>query len=741
MSDLLGHDDFRLADLRLAEPQLRACAAAGIDSIAALAAAGTTAVDPQLGAAAERARAFLDRALPRLGRVDLDRPLAELLGLLRERRRVGRALEQLGLRSVGQLLACPEEELLAARGVGPRTLAALRDAIGKQAGREPGAAPVLDWLPDSWLELRLEDLGFDADDGSRLTADGARTLRDLLLGRGPADPRLRGLVRRSLERHAAGAAAPRAADHGDGSVAAILDRCRAGLEPPEQQLLDHLLGLGRRPTALPRAALFLRLPVQEAEQLAGGLRQRLRASFADRLAQLAAEARAALAVHEGVVGVDDLALGTALHGAARSGTDPGVPLRLLAFTHPERWCFEAERLCATTADQLRLVIRALRRAMRSDQPPVAVATLTAAVAEALPSCPPGVIVHALRRILGYSLSLHPDRGEVVTVRRTSLAARLEALLDEAGAPVALDDLLFAYRDRHGRASRRRIADALRSHGVFLEIAPSRWSLHARHVDELELLRPEAERLAAAAVQRDERLSLGEHVGRGAISERSAFLLADLLRRAPELRALGRGDFVPRARGLSDTVQRLVAELQRAMGEVPFSRFLQNQPPRRHRLVARLLRCNRRFVSPAPDRIDLAENYPLAGDRLRMILHEVRICLEEGAGYATVARARRALDSAGLGGVFLSEHLLLDIVRRHGEFELLPGGWIAAPGTGLARWIQRTAREILRSHLGGLTHQQIVAERPELAEFRECLAELLEQDPLVQTADGLHYQLA
>ena len=33
-------------------------------------------------------------------------------------------------------------------------------------------------------------------------------------------------------------------------------------------------------------------------------------------------------------------------------------------------------------------------------------------------------------------------------------------------------------------------------------------------------------------------------------------------------------------------------------------------------------------------------------------------------------------AAELGGDFLSDHMLFDLLRRHGRFELLPGGWIA-----------------------------------------------------------------
>ncbi|MEY2981787.1 MAG: hypothetical protein RL562_2014, partial [Planctomycetota bacterium] len=304
-----------------------------------------------------------------------------------------------------------------------------------------------------------------------------------------------------------------------------------------------------------------------------------------------------------------------------------------------------------------------------------------------------------------------------------------------------DDLLFRYRDRFGRGAAQRIRDALRRRPLFLEVAPRTWSLRSRHVDELELLRPEAERMVEDLARTGGRIQLGERVRHGEISERCAFLLTAMLADVPSLRALGRGEFVLRQAGPSPRTAALVEELRRAMGEVPFARFLQNCSPGDRPLVARLLQTNRLFVSPAKDRIDLAENYPLTGERLRLLLHAVRTCVEESGGYAPLARVQGALEAAELGGSFLTDHLLLDVLRRHGGFEILSGTVVADPALHLGPFLQRIARDILRARVAGLTFQQIVAERPELAEFSTCLQGLLEADPLVQSEDGLHYQLA
>ena len=77
-------------------------------------------------------------------------------------------------------------------------------------------------------------------------------------------------------------------------------------------------------------------------------------------------------------------------------------------------------------------------------------------------------------------------------------------------------------------------------------------------------------------------------------------------------------------------------------------------------------------------------------------------------------------------------------RRNSDFEILPGGLVAQNSLGLAGWIQQRAREALRGASSSLTVSEVIAEHPELAKFEECLHELLETDPMVQTRDGLHF---
>ena len=528
------------------------------------------------------------------------------------------------------------------------------------------------------------------------------------------------------------------ADHDPPQFPAILRRVRDALDETDRRLLDAIFGIGRRATTPQTAAIVLRLDAAGLEPRLRAIRDALAAHARPWLDAMLADARRELLVHDGVLGIDSLASGSALREASNHAPDPLLPLRLIAFWSPESLTVEGDHLCAIAAKALPDFVRAVRGQLERASPPIRVADLVRELG--LPPRRHALLLHVLVRVLGLGVTVDPRLGELVGRPRRTVAERLELLLLDASEPVAVDDLLFRHRDRFGAVKRARLNDALFAHGTFLEVGPRVWSLRARHLEELELLRPEAERIAKEIVATDARRSLGEAVRSGALSERSAFLLADLLRRESSIRPLGRGEFVPRRRGLPPLVAAIADELRRAMGEVPFARFLQNQAPARQRLVARLLRVNRCFVSPSRDRVDLLEHWPFDPARLLLLLRTVRIALADRDGYAPLARLREPLAAAGFDHEFLTEHLVLDLLRRHGDFDLLPGGIVAERGVGLARRILSEARKVLRAQPLGLSLAQMLAERPDLAEFECCLRELLHHDPLVQSQDGLRYQV-
>jgi hypothetical protein len=189
------------------------------------------------------------------------------------------------------------------------------------------------------------------------------------------------------------------------------------------------------------------------------------------------------------------------------------------------------------------------------------------------------------------------------------------------------------------------------------------------------------------------------------------------------------------------MERLLQAFRRAQGEVVLSRFLDNQPQSQRRLMERLLRENRCFVFPATDRIDVLANYPFNPERMQRLLALVDGCLQSQGGHAPLAMVLEAVNQTELGGKWLDATLLTEVLRRHGNFDLLPGAILASKDLQLGGWLLRRARAALRAAAIPITVQEILAERPELASFRDCLQELLQQDPLVQSPDGMHFMIA
>jgi hypothetical protein len=186
--------------------------------------------------------------------------------------------------------------------------------------------------------------------------------------------------------------------------------------------------------------------------------------------------------------------------------------------------------------------------------------------------------------------------------------------------------------------------------------------------------------------------------------------------------------------------RLMGAFRRAAGDVVASRFIENQPPAQRRLVRRLLEHNRAFVQPSEDRIDTLTNYPFNAERMARLITLVREHLQRRTGYAQVTALKAAADKADLGGQWLSPELLADILRRNGPFEVLPSGIVALDHLSLTTTLLRSARQALRDAGEPVTVEDVVRARPDLAEFADCLGELLGKDPLVQSPDGNYFVL-
>jgi hypothetical protein len=300
--------------------------------------------------------------------------------------------------------------------------------------------------------------------------------------------------------------------------------------------------------------------------------------------------------------------------------------------------------------------------------------------------------------------------------------------------------VFHYRDRYRQARKGRLLANMRRDSAFVEIGPEAWSLRCWHEDELSTATEQADQLAPQICKVGGKNNVASMLRDGGASQREVFLVVDCLRRDDRVRSLGRGDFCPATSTRSQVLEELMRDFRSAMGEVPLSRFLDNQPPGRRRLVDSLLHENRLFVQPSPDRIDVLTNYPFNEERMALLLKLSREYLDKAGGYSTLSALRAVVNETDLGGGWLGDHLLGDLLRRQGSFEMLPGEILAEPELELGGWIQARARDALRCASMPMTVDEILVEEPELAEFSDCMRELLRQDPMVQTADGRRYQV-
>ncbi len=737
--------DPRLELLRPDPAAREAAARLGVSSATQLLAVDPATLDPELRDLATRASLLMQR-LAELSerRAVSPQALATPIEDVVEDRRARRLLQRLGVGSIAEYLATSNQTLLAQRGLGARTLETCERSIRRALDRR---APTLleDLLPDISLDrLPLADEVRSALQERALHRlhDAAQASLDTL------SPSLRDTIRSALQRvwssSDPGERRPAKADVEQPALRRLVRSALARLSRPAAvQVLRRLLGFECRPRRVRAIAAELKIEPDEVLALAAEAIEELRTELAAELSLLCSDLDRELAAAGGVLDAHHVDRGSRL-GRTLAGHPGDFVLRLLAALDPDRLSFDGQRLIELSRPRLIAVNRALGRVLQQLGPRPLAHRAERRLARAVDGdLPEALFSHLLERHHGRSLRFRAHGAPRIVELPPRPADRLQRILEDVGRPLHLDDLQFHYRDRHRHASRRRIHQTLRGDRRFVETAPCCFELRATLLDEIETARPFAEHFRDLVVQRGVRTSVFEPFGAGdqAPSSRTAHLAIDRLRQDRAVRYLGRGDFVPgQGRRGSPVVEELVEDLRRAMGELPFARFLQNQPPRRRALVARLLRENRRFVFPTRDRVDLLDNYPFGQERLRQLIRETDMQLEDHNGHASIEVLAEAVDRAGLGGVFLTHHLLLDLLRRHGDFEILPGPVVARADLGLGAWIQRTARDVLRSSGAPLSAAQVLAHSPELAEFESSLEPMLDLDPLVHTPDGLHYQL-
>ncbi|MBL8752934.1 MAG: hypothetical protein JNK15_06490 [Planctomycetes bacterium] len=508
----------------------------------------------------------------------------------------------------------------------------------------------------------------------------------------------------------------------------------------ERCWLADLVGIDKPPEQRPLLARATGISTAELDARA----ERLRATLAERAAGLCARLHqnvvADLDANDGVVMVAHAGQGSLLHVLAHATDDPELGLRFCAFLFGNEMHLHHGALYAMSPRRFRRLVRALPRLLPHTRLPLPVDTIAHELESLGHFVPRGALLQILRSELRIAIELDGERGEVAAADPRRPAARLAELLGQAGRPLPLADLVFAWRECYRSGSRSRLQRLLRTSDLFLQVGPDAWALRADHKAALEAVHDNAEKVARQLQTLGGRHHVSTLLGDGT-DERTEWLVLDHLAHDPRVRLLGRGDACAATHRQSRVLEGLLAAFRKAAGEVVESLFLSNQPGSQRRLVQRLLRHNRRFVQPAPDRVDTLTNWPFNDERMQRLLALVDDHLRRRAGHATATALKVLVDQTDLGGDWLTPRLLADVLRRNGPFELLPGDIVARRELALATSVLRSARLALRDAGVPLSVDDVLRARPELAEFAPCLHELLAGDPLVQSPDGVTFQLA
>lgn len=652
------------------------------------------------------------------------------------------AFEQLGLRTVADLLRTPRSKLLAVPGFGAHTY----DRVFRSALAACGQRSwYLSLLPERFVQLPLRDLCLDPQLVAALAEVDLHTVGDVLAPTGMRMAVMPGVgtegtqqVRRALENLIAVGVDSFDVFRGGEGADKVVERLLSLLVPNDRDLLGRHLGLAGSAQEVGTLARTMKLSVGDVrEQL-----ERARVLLIDRgagvLRSLREQVIRGLRRHEGVLTADQVVPGTLLHAAITDSPDRELPFRLLCFCYPRQFHLHGRLFTETSIKQMRSLLTALAPHVQPRRLPIRIDDLEDVLTVAHGAVPRGLLTEVARTMLNLEISDDGAGNEILVAPADAVADRLVAILEELTKPTLLEDLMFHYRDRHHAARKNALLQHLRADPRFIEVGRERWSLRAAHARELDAIKPRAERFAELILRLNGRHNVRDLAGDEAFSEGDAFLLTDCLRSYSFLRDLGRGDFCPRGNAQSHLVRELTNDFRRAMGDVPRSRFLVNLAPPQRRIYARLLRDNRLFVEPAPDRVDLLSNYPFNEERLHRLLVAVERQLERGQGYATLEDILAQINATDLGGAFMTRHLLRDLLRRHSSFELLPGDLVCLESLELSGWIQLRAREAIRAIGMPLTPAELADLTPELGKFTECLALLMSKDPLLQTPDGERY---
>lgn len=619
--------------------------------------------------------------------------------------------------------------------------------MSRPARSRKSAPPTWSWLlPQSLLALPLARLALPPATTDAFATAGMLTVADALAAPGSAtaaDGPFAGGRGEAL------AAALQRALH-DGlaqfsTAAADWPTLRSQLFGPlsdvERQWLEELVGFAHEAPPAPALARALGIPTAALDDRAEQVRTALATRASALLARLHQEAATDLRAFDGVLRVEHAAVGSIVQVLARSAPERELGLRLIAFLFPGECHYHRGVLFGLSPRRHRRLLRTLPGLVPPHRLPLPIDALLEELRKLDLHVPRGVLLHLLRMELRVAIELDPQHGEVAVADPRKPAARLVELLQEAGRPLSLPDLVFAYRERFRRGSTATIARHLRRGAEFVLLGPDTWALRTDHQKELAAVAPLVDKVARRLCAEGGRHHVADLLPEEERDERTVHYVLDRLADDPRVRLLGRGDACSATHRRSRVLENLLQALRKAAGDVVLGMFLDNQPPAHRRLVERLLRHNRLFVQPAEDRVDTLSNWPFNEERLQRLIAHVQDQLRQRTGYAHASAIKASLDRTDLGGEWLTVPLLTDVLRRNGPFEVLPGHILARADVGLTASVRRTLRQALRDAGESLTVAEVLQARPELSEFATGLEELLGSDPLVQTPDGVHFMLA
>lgn len=610
----------------------------------------------------------------------------------------------------------------------------------------PGAAMALALLPPELLHRPLANLALAPELLAHLHRHAVTTLADLL--RQPESSLgLQGwlqsdhvlAVRNAIAAclHLEPAPADASSDLPLANWPSIYEQLQRELPTPHGETLAAFLGQ-RSVRARPRGceASAVHAPASES-----GLRLALRQHASALCERLDRELPAEFRAHEGALDLKHAAAGSLLRALGQAAPGSHAPLRLIELCSNLPCCSSGGLLYGSSQAELRRLQQALRRTVTDARLPLAIDTVMAELAKVDLQPPRGTVVQLLRRNLRFSISWDASLGEAVVPDPRSPTLRLAAVLLELGGPTRFEDLFYAYRERYRRAHRDRLRQRLRRDSTFLQVGPDLWSVRSWHASELMACMPLADQLARTICARGGKQEVFALAAQHGAVGNTPWLLWALLGQDPRVRLLGRGEACAATHVRSQVMEQLLQDFRRAGGDVVTGLFVHNQPPARQRLIARLLRENQCFVAPAPDRIDLLTNYPFNQERLLRLRRLVDETLDALGGHASVTRLKHSIDRTDLGGGWLTEDLLGDLLRRQGPYDVLHGGIVALRSRELpSRWL-RAVRQVLRRRDEPMSLERILLERPDLVELSECLPGLLQQDPCIRTVDGDRYCLS